>query len=117
MAKKKENKPKTKAVKPRRRPGPPKGVSNNPAGRPKGSKNRISYDIRKEIYERISDDKFLTGLFDDIKNVEDYDKRAKLKLELVKMFVPRPMNEDEEKDRDIKSAIYDHLSGTKEKEE
>lgn len=110
MAMKKAVKP-TKASKPRRKPGPPKGVSNNPAGRPKGSKNKIQYDIRKAIYEKVSDVKFVQGLFDDIAEVDEADKRAKLKIDLVKLFVPRPLNEDEEKDRDIRSAIFDKLAG------
>ena len=108
---------KTKATTPaKRKPGPPKGKTNNPNGRPKGSKNKIQYDIRKAIYEKVGDKTFISGLFTDIKNVDDFEKRAKLKLELVKLFVPRPMNEDEEKDRDIKSAIFDKLAGVKEDE-
>jgi hypothetical protein len=47
----------------------------------------------------------------DIDAVEEADKRAKLKLELIKLFIPRPINEVEEKDKDIRSAIYKKLSG------
>ena len=102
----------TKAAAPvKRKVGAPKGSTNNPNGRPKGSKNKISFDIRAAIYEKVSDSKFVDGLFKDIRDVEDTDKRAKLKLELVKLFVPRPMNEDEAKDKDIKSAIFAKLSG------
>lgn len=107
----------TKAATPvKRKVGAPKGSTNNPNGRPKGSKNKISFDIRAAIYEKVSDSKFVDGLFKDIRDVEDTDKRAKLKLELVKLFVPRPMNEDEAKDRDIKSAIFNKLAGVKEDE-
>ena len=100
----------------KRKPGPPKGKTNNPNGRPKGSKNKISYDIRKAIFEKVGNATFVNSLFADIKKVDDDEKRAKLKLELVKLFVPRPLNEDETKDRDIKSAIFDKLAGVKEDE-
>lgn len=120
MAKKEEDKKaKAETKKPattRKKPGPPKGKTNNPNGRPKGSKNKIQYDIRKAIYEKVGDKTFISGLFSDINDVDDFEKRAKLKLELVKLFVPRPMNEDEAKDRDIKSAIFDKLAGVKEEE-
>jgi hypothetical protein len=110
------NKTKAKAPAKRRKPGPPKGVSNNPAGRPKGSKNKISYDIRKAIFEKVGNGHFIKGLFSDIKKIDDFEKRAKLKLELIKLFVPRPLNEDEEKDRDIRSAIFDKLAGNEKDE-
>lgn len=92
------------------KPGPPPGVSNNPAGRPKGSKNRISYDIRKMIYERIDNDDFVDGLFNDIEMVESDYHRGRLKMDLVKMFVPRPMNDDEIEEKHVRSAIYAKLS-------
>ena len=47
----------------------------------------------------------------DIDKVTENDKRAKLKIELVKLFVPRPLNNDEQKDKEIKSAIWEKLSG------
>ena len=109
---------KAKATTPvKKKPGPPKGKTNNPNGRPKGSKNKISYDIRKAIFEKVGNTTFVNGLFADIKKVDDDEKRAKLKLELVKLFVPRPLNEDETKDRDIKSAIFDKLAGKKDDED
>lgn len=43
--------------------------------------------------------------------IEEADKRAKLKLELLKLFIPRPLNEVEEKDKDIRSAIFNKLAG------
>lgn len=117
---KKKNVKETKAVKAaapvKRKVGAPKGSTNNPNGRPKGSKNKISYDIRKAIFEKVGNTTFVNGLFDDIKSIEDDDKRAKMKLELVKLFVPRPLNEDEAKDKDIKSAIFAKLSGISEEE-
>lgn len=95
----------------KRKQGPPKGVSNNPNGRPKGSKNKVHYDVKKAIAERVCTPEYVDGIFKDISLVFDSDKRAKLKIELVKLFVPRPMNDEEQKDKDIKSAIWEKLSG------
>ena len=91
--------------------GLPKGVTNNPNGRPKGSKNKFSYDVKKYIYNTIANDGYVNELLIDIDAVVEADKRAKLKLELLKLFIPRPLNEVEEKNRDIKSAIWEKLSG------
>lgn len=98
-------------VKKRGKRGAPAGNCHNPKGRPKGTKNKISYDVRKMIWEKVSDPQYIKGMFDDIDDVEENDKRAKLKIELVKLFVPRPLNDDEQKDKDIKSAIWEKLSG------
>lgn len=100
-----------KEVVERKKPGPPKGHTNNPYGRTKGSKNKVSYDVKKAIAEKVCEPGYVKGIFDDINAVEDMDKRAKLKIELVKLFVPRPLNDDEQKDKDIKSAIWAKLSG------
>ena len=87
---------------------------NKCGGRPKGSKNKISYNVRKAIFEKVSDKTFIDSLFEDIKGVEGLDKRAKLKVELVKLFISRPLNDNEEEDKIIKSAIFDKLSGKEE---
>lgn len=97
--------------------GAPYGNCNNPNGRPKGSKNKVHYDVKKAIAEKVCDPSYVQGIFDDIASVDDADKRAKLKIELVKLFVPRPLNEDEQKDKDIKSAIWEKLSGEEDNKE
>ena len=91
--------------------GLPKGITNNPNGRPRGSKNKFSYDAKTFIYNNVANDGFVNGLFIDIDAIEEADKRAKLKLELLKLFIPRPLNEVEEKNKDIRSAIFNKLAG------
>jgi hypothetical protein len=61
--------------------------NNNPNGRPKGSKNKFSYDVKKYIYNTIANDGYVNELLNDIDAVV------------------------EEKNRDIKSAIWEKLSG------
>ena len=91
--------------------GLPKGITNNPNGRPRGLKNKFSYDAKTFIYNNVANDGFVNGLFIDIDAIEEADKRAKLKLELLKLFIPRPLNEVEEKNKDIRSAIFNKLAG------
>jgi len=116
MTNKKENTAK-KETTAKKKVGLPKGRTNNPAGRPKGSKNKIQFDVRKAIYEKVSKVEYIDEFFNDIDMVEDADKRAKLKLDVLKLFVPRPLNDDEQKDSDIRSAMYAKLAGEVSKEE
>lgn len=93
------------------------GMTNNPAGRKKGSKNKIQYDVRKAIYEKVSDVDYIEDFFKDIDKIKQPYARSKVKLELVKLFVPRPLNDDEQKDSDIRSAMYAKLAGETKVEE
>ncbi len=108
---KKPTKKTTPAKKTKGKVGAPIGNTNNPHGRPKGSKNKIQYDVRKAIYQKVSDVKYIESLFDDIEKIKQPYAKAKLKIELVKLFVPRPLNNDEQKDSDIRSAMYAKLAG------
>jgi hypothetical protein len=94
----------------KRGPGAPIGNCNNPYGRGKGTKNKIQYDIRKTIYEKVNDTSFINDFFEEIERVENPEKRARIKLELFKMFIPRPLNGAEQDDLNIRSAIYNKLA-------
>ncbi|MDD4700499.1 MAG: hypothetical protein PHV07_09670 [Oscillospiraceae bacterium] len=119
MAEKKKIEEGIKKAPVKKKAGLPKGRTNNPNGRPKGSKNKVHYDVKKAIAEKVCTDEYVEGIFKDIDDVFDKEKRAKLKIELVKLFVPRPLNDDEQKDSDIRSAMYAKLAGeiTKETED
>lgn len=72
MEKDKEKNPATK------KRGLPKCCTNNPHVRMKGSKNKISYDIHKIIWEKVPDVNYINAMFDEFDGVEENDKRTKL---------------------------------------
>lgn len=83
----------------------PKGQSNNPAGKPRGTKNKLSLDIKKVLAGKI-DKAFVDGMLTDINSIiKPYD-RARLKVEIVKLFVPRPVEEDED-EKERNKALQD----------
>lgn len=80
------------------RPGPAKGVVNNPNGRPKGSKNIVTAELREKM------NNFLSGEFprfiENMEKVEDPIMRSKLFLEAYKATVSRPVDDDEKEKQD-----------------
>jgi hypothetical protein len=72
--------------------GSQNGVSNNPHGRPAGSKNRASTDIKERI-ERIVAGK-IDSVMEEVDLLEPKD-RVKFFLELLKLTVPRPVSAEE----------------------
>jgi hypothetical protein len=73
--------------------GQGKGMTNNPAGRPVGSKNKMPNQVKKVLEDIFLDS--VEELKNDIKNIESPAVRAKLFIEIGKMFVSRPLNEEE----------------------
>ncbi len=73
--------------------GLPKGVSGNPKGKPVGTKNKITAELK----EKMSN--FLIGNFDefikDVRAVVDPGNRAKIYLEAYKTVMPKPRDEEE----------------------
>lgn len=70
-----------------------KGQTNNPDGRPVGSKNRVLNPVKKRIETLVEDN------WDDlVKEIEELNvkDRVKAKIDLIKLIVPRPVSEEEE---------------------
>lgn len=76
--------------------GPGKGNTNNPYGRPKGAKDKIS----KEVKERIAE--FVAGNFEefeyDFKHETKTEVRMRIFLEALKLIVPKPKDPEVEED-------------------
>jgi hypothetical protein len=92
------------------RKGQGKGTTNNPTGRPVGSKNKIPNQVKK-----VLEDIFLSNikqLEEDIKNIDRPEVRAKLLIETGKLFVPRPLNEEEKDVNRIQSEFMKRLFGS-----
>jgi hypothetical protein len=69
-----------------------KGKTNNPSGKPAGTKNKVPATVKKRIIEYVEAD------FDKyIKYMEELEPRDRVKAftELIKLVVPRPVSEEE----------------------
>jgi hypothetical protein len=83
--------------------GQRKGITNNPAGRPVGSKNKIPNQVKKALEDIFIDN--IDNLKKDIKDIDSPAVRAKLFVDIGKLFVPRPLNE-EEKDTEATQSEF-----------
>lgn len=72
--------------------GPRKGNSNNPAGRPKGVPNKIQTSLKKRIVEFLEED--FDGFVKEVKSL-DKKNRVKAKIEMMKLVIPRPVSQEE----------------------
>lgn len=114
MAKKEiENKKETSTKK---KPGPKKGTpSNNPFGRPPGAKNKVSATVKARIAEYVNTD--FDTYIKEIESIEDVTNRVRAKTELVKLVVPKPISEEEEKrNEDFYAEAFRRMFGGKKKD-
>lgn len=94
--------------------------SNNPYGRPKGSKNVSSKLIIDRIVSYLEEDANDedNGIFANIENVKNVRHRALLKIELYKLVLPKPKSEEdmanEKRIADGLHAMYFNVKKTKE---
>jgi hypothetical protein len=71
---------------------PPKGVSGNPNGRPKGAKNKAPNSVKAKIDEMLSGSiDEVTKAFNELKG----EKKVKYFIELAKIVIPRPRDPEE----------------------
>jgi len=72
--------------------GSQNGISNNPAGKPAGATTKLTLSIREKIIEEVTDnfDDYITKL----KKLEGKDY-VRCMTELLKLVIPRPLNEEE----------------------
>jgi len=69
-----------------------KGRTNNPNGRPIGSVQRIPISVKETIIKRIEDD--VDKYFDTL-NTLTGKEYVRCMTELLKLIIPRPLNEEE----------------------
>jgi hypothetical protein len=87
-----------------------KGITNNPSGRPLGSKNKLSNPVKG-----ILEDIFITHqeqLISDIDKIENPAVRARLLIDIGKLFTPRPVSEQQEEEDHVQSELIKRLFGT-----
>jgi hypothetical protein len=81
--------------------GPGKGVSNNPAGRPKGVRNKVTTEVKEMIEKAIHSN--TNAVMKDFKHLKG-EKRVKYYIELVKIILPRPRDPEEEEEMDRRNS-------------
>ena len=72
------------------------GVSNNPNGRPVGTKNKFTYEVKNKVLEYVTGD-FIEKMFAEIDQIDNLSARVRAKAEIIKLFIPRPVSEEEQK--------------------
>ncbi len=90
----------------KKKPGLKPGHTNNPNGRPKGSLNKVQATVKSRIVGYIEDD--FDNFLKEVKKLKTKD-RVKAKLELIKLVVPRPLNEEEKDAYAIQSELVKKL--------
>jgi len=73
--------------------GLPKGKTNNPAGRPAGSPNKVTQAVKQKIENILNTHFDADSLAKDLKAIEPYE-RLKLFMRLIEFVVPRMRSTD-----------------------
>ncbi|MDL2323409.1 hypothetical protein LJC52_05420 [Bacteroidales bacterium OttesenSCG-928-A17] len=92
----------------RKKRGLPKGRTNNPNGRPVGSKSKVKSPIREKIIAYVESD--FDKLIKEI-NALPEKEQVRAKIDLIKLVVPRPLAEEEKETFNTQSALFLRLSG------
>jgi hypothetical protein len=86
--------------------GPGIGISNNPAGKPSGTANKLSASIKSRIVERLQKD--FDKYFEELNALEGKDY-VRCITELLKLVVPRPLNDEETNNINANSELIKRL--------
>jgi len=86
--------------------GSQNGISNNPAGKTPGSNQKLTISVRERIVEQIQTDfdKYFEAL--DKLTGKDY---VRCMTELLKLIIPRPLNEEESNNINMNSELLRRL--------
>ena len=75
--------------------GLPKGKTNNPNGRPVGSKNTLSKELREVFYDRVKKDNVIKKAFDNLALLKDPKEYLNECRWLFRYILPIAENEEE----------------------
>lgn len=83
-----------------------KGNTNNPNGRPNGAIQKITLSVRERIVEQIQND--FSKYFTELNQLQGKDY-VRCMTELLKLVIPRPLNEEESNAINMSSEIIKRL--------
>jgi len=86
--------------------GSQNGISNNPTGKPVGTKNKLSISVKEVIVEEVTND--IDSYIKRLKSLGDRDY-VRCMTELLKLIIPRPLNEEESNALNINSELIKRL--------
>lgn len=85
------------------------GHTNNPNGKAKGTKNKVTYDVKKKLAEGLTDD-FVKSIYTDIEEIENKSEAVKAKLKLLEFFIPKPKaQEDIEQENEFRKEFLERI--------
>jgi len=86
--------------------GSKNGISNNPAGKPVGTKNKLPLSVKERIVDEVTND--MDSYIERLKKLGDRDY-VRCFTELLKLIIPRPLNEEESNALNINSELIKRL--------
>ena len=86
--------------------GSQNGISNNPSGKPSGTVNKISLSVKERIIDAVNKD--FDGYMIKLSGLPDKDY-VRCMTELLKLVVPRPLNEEEFNAMNVNAEIIKRL--------
>ena len=83
-----------------------KGQTGNPNGRPLGAKGKLSLSVRTNVTDFLNNN--IDAYFDKIRSLDDKDY-VRCMTELLKLVIPRPLNDEESNTMSINNEFLKRL--------
>jgi hypothetical protein len=87
-----------------------KGTTNNPYGKPKGTKNKVPMSVKSDIVTGIENN--MDEYWERLKNLDD-ENYIRAMTNLIRLIVPRPLNEEETQSHLLKNEVIKRMMGEK----
>ena len=87
--------------------------TNNPYGRPKGSRNKSTANVALKLVEYLEEDALSRdSIFKNIDDIKNPERKARVKIELYKLVTPKPRTQEEiANERKIEEELHNMYFG------
>ena len=87
--------------------------TNNPYGRPKGSRNKSTANVALKLVEYLEEDALSRdSIFKNIDDIKNPERKARVKIELYKLVTPKPRTQEEiANERKIEEDLHNMYFG------